>query len=99
MHFADNIHYYERHFELSDFILKNGISDEQYSMILEKPLFTIEDGMILTDTGNNFIDEVNMLSDSGTANLSDYKKILMKYLNVENVKNSYHKDYAEQESE
>jgi thymidylate synthase len=94
MHFADNIHYYERHFELADSILENGVSDKQYSMILKKPLFYIDDSeMVLTEIGKDYIDEVSSLSDS--AKNIDYQKILTKYLNVEN---SNHKNYAEQES-
>jgi thymidylate synthase len=94
MHFADNIHYYERHFELADSILENGVSNKQYSMILKKPLFYINDSdIVLTEIGKDYIDEVSNLSDS--AKNIDYQKILTKYLNVEN---SNHKNYAEQES-
>jgi thymidylate synthase len=99
MHFADNIHYYERHFELSDFILENGISDKQYNMILTKPLFYIDDfKFVLSEIGKDYIDEVNNLSESGTANLIDYREVLSKYLNVTtNEESTNNKDNARAE--
>ena len=52
-HCADNIHFYERHFDMSSKIISE--SDEQgknYTMNIENPLFNLtKDNMILTEYG------------------------------------------------
>ena len=95
-HFADNIHYYERHFELSEQILTNGISDNQYTMNIEQPLFTLEDnGIKYTEAGLSFISVVDSFSEHENAKSKTYLEILSKYLNVKNA-STVNQDNTEQ---
>jgi hypothetical protein len=95
-HFADNIHYYERHFELSEQILTNGLSDNQYTMNIEQPLFTLEDnGIKYTEAGLSFISEVDAMSENENAKGKNYLEILSKYLNVKNA-STVNQDNTEQ---
>jgi thymidylate synthase len=85
-HFADNIHFYEHHFELADNIKHNGQADTQYEMHLLKPFFFyIEKDNKLIPTvslaGSQYIDRVNELVDA-EAKQSDYEKLLSDYLNI-----------------
>lgn len=83
-HSADNIHFYERHFEMADKI-KNEVAGETFQMNIQKPLFNIENGsMLLTEYGSSFIDAVN----DGVKNKSDqtyYNNLLVSYLNITNI--------------
>lgn len=77
-HCADNIHFYERHFELADKIE----SETNFTINISEPLFTINNGnMLISDYGNKFIKEVNtsFISDNTQIN---YNKILSEYLNI-----------------
>jgi thymidylate synthase len=95
-HFADNIHYYERHFELSEQILTNGLSDNQYNMDIKYPLFTLEDnGIKYTEAGLSFISEVDAMSENENAKGKNYLEILSKYLNVKNA-STINQDNTEQ---
>ena len=95
-HFADNIHYYERHFELSEQILTNGLSDNQYTMNIEQPLFTLEDnGIKYTEAGLSFISVVDSFSEHENAKSKTYLEILSKYLNVKNA-STVNQDNTEQ---
>jgi thymidylate synthase len=95
-HFADNIHYYERHFELSEQILANGLSDNQYTMNIKQPLFTLEDnGIKYTEAGLSFISVVDSFSEHENAKSKTYLEILSKYLNVKNA-STVNQDNTEQ---
>lgn len=84
-HCADNIHFYERHFELAEKISNETVNEFDHTMNIEKPLFEINNGsMLLTDHGNKFIEEVN----NGALNSEKqtyYNNILVSYLNIKNV--------------
>jgi thymidylate synthase len=56
-HSADNSHFYERHFDLADRIMKEDISNnEEYEMNIPEPMFTVNpEGMELTNSGETFI--------------------------------------------
>ncbi len=83
-HFADNIHYYERHFELADKIknidpitLQDNGSD---TLILKKPLFDYINGAVsLTDDGVEFITRID---ETEGAKGIDYKNILSDYFTI-----------------
>jgi len=83
-HFADNIHYYERHFELADKIknidpttLQDNGSD---TLILKKPLFDYINGAVsLTDDGVEFIERIDETEGSKEI---DYKNILSDYFTI-----------------
>lgn len=80
-HCADNIHFYERHFELADKILDEGRYEVDPTEVRVKyPLFKIEDGQcIITKDGDEYIKEVNALVES-EATQSQYKELLYKYV-------------------
>ena len=45
-HWADNIHFYERHFELAEKIVNEPLHEKQYSMNLLDPIFNIENAIL-----------------------------------------------------
>lgn len=86
-HFADNIHFYQHHFELADKIKSNGSAPIQYEMILKKPLFYYHqhtNGKLEQVTcvkGLDFIKSVNTLVESD-ASQDQYRELLSEYLNI-----------------
>ena len=86
-HCADNIHYYERHFELADKIKKEKNSST-YVMNLNKPLFYIDENgkSQLTIHGSNFIEDVNSAIGTDQFTQEYYYNIISKYLNTNIVK-------------
>lgn len=86
-HFADNIHFYQHHFELADKIKSNGSAPIQYEMILKKPLFYYHqhtNGKLEQVTcvkGLDFIKSVNALVESD-ASQDQYRELLSEYLNI-----------------
>lgn len=80
-HCADNIHFYERHFDLADKIETETDSDN-FKMLIHNPLFELNRGnMLVTEYGNNLIKEINeaVVHES---NQSIYNNILTKHLNI-----------------
>ena len=67
-HHADNIHFYEQHFELADKILSEPEGKNTYIMDIQAPFFTLEAGqMQLTRLGKDFMSTVDkMIKDSTT---------------------------------
>ena len=62
-HCADNIHFYERHFEIADQISQEDLKDPVYFM-LKETLFNCKDGQyILLPAGQQFINDVQELVD------------------------------------
>ncbi len=84
-HFADNIHFYERHYELAEKIVHEPLHENQYAMELKEPLFIVEKGnMLITDHGINMINNIN----EGIAIDADrdyYNNVLAEYLNINRV--------------
>jgi len=85
-HFADNLHYYERHFELADQIKdedEDTLAANESLFLLRKPFLDYDgDSVSLTDDAVNFINEVDgSIKEDGTtdATKEDYKAILDKY--------------------
>ena len=83
-HYADNLHYYERHFELADQIKEEKPDPKDESLFLLRRPFIDYDGetVSLTDDAVNFINEVDgSIKEDGTtdATKEDYKAILDKY--------------------
>lgn len=85
-HFADNLHFYERHFELADTIV-NGDKYNNYSLKLKYPFFEFKNGKIVkTNAAEEFINLVDRLTYkvNGKASLNalsqeDFKEILEDY--------------------
>jgi len=81
-HYADNIHFYERHFDLAETIVNEPLHPKQYSMKITKPIFNIEDGiMLLTEHGINMIHNINE-GVNKNADKDYYSNILCDYLNI-----------------
>lgn len=84
-HCADNIHFYEKHFELADMIKNEANVDSSFSINIEKPLFNIYDNnMVLTEYGTTFIEEVNN-GVKNTEKQNYYYNTILKYLNIKNI--------------
>lgn len=82
-HFADNIHFYEQHFELADKIKINGAEDTQYEMQIENSLIEYKNGVIqLTREGIEFFLTVNNTVKNPDSKQRDYQSILSDYLNI-----------------
>lgn len=83
-HYADNLHFYERHFKLADEIKVEKINPDEESLFLLKEPFIGYDGdkVFLTDAAIQFVQEIDKSIDSdGTTSLTkdDYRTILDKY--------------------
>jgi len=84
-HWADNIHFYERHFELAEKIVNEPLHEKQYNMELLEPVFNIENGvMSLTPHG---ISMINSINDAINKELpkDEYINILLTYLNIQEL--------------
>lgn len=80
-HHVDNIHFYERHFELAEQVKKNGIGNE-YKMVLKKPMISYKNGDVsLTDSGLEFISRIesSMKREKASGETENYKSILQDY--------------------
>mgnify|MGYP006092341315 CR=1 FL=1 len=88
-HFADNIHFYERHFELADQIKNEKPLPEDSSTFMLKEPFIDYDGetVFLTENANQFIKEIDDTIDTdGKTTLvtkETYKEILGKYFAID----------------
>jgi thymidylate synthase len=81
-HCADNIHFYERHFDLADNILNDTEDSNEYTMNIEKPLFLLRyNNMLLTEHGSNLLSEVDATIGKPNAK-EQYNTILRDYLNI-----------------
>jgi len=81
-HYADNIHFYERHFELANKIEDLDLTEaEETYLILKKPLvdYTKKDGVFLTDEGIEFTKRMDQTQ--GAKGIS-YKNILKDYFTI-----------------
>ncbi len=82
-HYADNVHFYERHFELANEIkAENPAANPESSLLLRNP-FLDYDGknVFLTDKAKAFIKEVDdtIEEGQGKGTKQDYKTIIDKY--------------------
>ena len=80
-HFADNIHFYERHFKLAEEIKETGVGTD-YKMILSKQFIDYKNGEIfLTEFAREFLDRVGQAANReiATGEIEDYKMILNDY--------------------
>jgi len=82
-HFVDNIHFYERHFDLASEIVENGVGND-YSLVLKKPMLEYENNTLsLTDTGIEFLQRVdNAMVAEKRGEQVDYKLILNDYFQI-----------------
>lgn len=82
-HFADNLHFYERHFALADSIKIEKIDAEDEHQFILNEKFIDYDGekVFLTETGHAYCREIyeTIGEDGSTLEQKDYKNILAKY--------------------
>jgi thymidylate synthase len=84
-HYSDNIHFYQRHYELAEKIVMDHPHVNQYNMNLITPLFNIENGnIIITDHGIKMINNINEAVNNNK-DKHEYYKILCEYLNINKV--------------
>ena len=83
-HYADNMHFYERHFELANNIIDQGVGT-QYNFVLNKKMIDIVDGKYsLTEIGQSFIDQCNDIVGDKEKHLvkRNYQDLLGKFFNL-----------------
>ena len=81
-HYADNLHFYERHFDLASEIRFEEVKPEnEFTFILKEPFLGYDgDKVFLTDTAVTFIKEIDeSINDAEIGTKEDYKAILDKY--------------------
>lgn len=81
-HYADNLHFYERHFDLASEIRFEEIKPaEEFTFILKEPFLGYDgEKVFLTDTAITFIKEIDdSIDDAEIGTKEDYKAILDKY--------------------
>jgi len=83
-HCADNIHYYERHFETAQAILDEG-PKTPLRFYSHKPLFALTRGiMVPTTTGHAFMEDVvNLLNSGEKITQESSKEIISKYFYIQ----------------
>lgn len=78
-HYADNLHYYERHFEMADLILAEE-EDQEDRFILKKPFIDYKNGAVsLSDVGREFCNRIDSTIGQKDVN---YKNILKDYFEI-----------------
>ena len=86
-HYADNLHFYERHFELADQIKLEQIDPKAESFFLLKEPFLDYDGekVFLTERAHQYCRDIyeSIGEDHSTLEQSDYKAILDKYFVID----------------
>ncbi len=81
-HYADNLHFYERHFELADQIKSESIDITKESTFMLKQPFLEYDGknVTLSNIAQTFVNEIDAsVDDDSITTKQDYKDILDKY--------------------
>lgn len=81
-HYADNLHFYERHFDLASEIRFEEITPaNEFTFILKEPFLGYDgEKVFLTDTAISFIKEIDdSIDDAEIGTKEDYKAILDKY--------------------
>lgn len=81
-HYADNLHFYERHFDLASEIRFEEITPaDEFTFILKEPFLGYDgEKVFLTDTAITFIKEIDdSIDDAEIGTKEDYKAILDKY--------------------
>ena len=85
-HYADNMHFYERHFELANDIIDNGVG-ANYTFVLKEKMIDIVDGKCkLTAIGQSFIDQCNEIADDQEGKhlvKKNYQDLLSKFFDLD----------------
>ena len=79
-HYADNLHFYERHFELADKIMAEDSDDTQRLELKQKFIDYSKDGNVfLTDSALDFL---SIMDHAKGRSEIDYKDVLSKYFTI-----------------
>ena len=79
-HYADNIHFYERHYDIVDLIIEEDVEDVENNLILKEPLLDYENGTVcLSQKGIEFLTRMDQTQ--GAKDI-DYKNILSDYFTL-----------------
>ena len=84
-HSADNIHFYERHFELAQQIKTNRMSSEGHTFELKDKFidYSVSEGVKLTNTAKEFIARIDdMVVHEPLSKRNDYKNVLEDYFKI-----------------
>jgi hypothetical protein len=82
-HCADNIHYYERHFELAEKIMSEETRDP-YWFHLRAPLFNLNNGIMLPSVeGLKFMESLSNLMKQETITQEESKELLQTYFYIQ----------------
>jgi thymidylate synthase len=78
-HFSDNMHFYERHFDLADAIVEKGVGTHYTFVLKEKMIDIVDDKFSLTSRGKAFIDQCDKITKDrhGAYLIKDNYKILL----------------------
>lgn len=84
-HFADNIHYYERHFNIAEQILAENPTRLPYWFHLREPLFNLNSGnLVVTSAGSNFMADVShLINTQDKISQEEAKETLKKYFFIQ----------------
>ena len=90
-HSSDNSHFYERHFDLANRIMKEDTRDnEEYEMNITEPMFTVNpEGMELTSSGTKFIKMLEDFDPKGEDSLF-YLRLLAPFLGIKRYEAEEH---------
>jgi len=79
-HFADNLHFYERHYDIVNKIIAEDVENTNNNLILKEPLIDYENGSVfLTEAGIEFTTRIDQTQ--GAKDI-DYKNILSDYFTL-----------------
>lgn len=83
-HYADNVHYYERHFDLADQIKAEELDpNKESALMLKEPMLDYDgENVFLTDFAKSFVKDIDdSITPEGEAGATkeDYKAIIDKY--------------------
>jgi thymidylate synthase len=85
-HFADNMHFYERHFKLAEEIISNGTGND-YKFTLNKKMIDIVDGKFtVTDHGQSYVNQCDAITADRQGeylNKENYKALLGDFFDMD----------------
>lgn len=80
-HFTDNLHFYERHFELAEQIKANGKAADHLLILKDQFLNITPLGVNLTQLGQQFINDVDQLIEQETTQ-QDWQNLISNYFKL-----------------
>lgn len=84
-HFADNMHFYERHFDLAEDIISNGIGNNYKFTLNEKMIDIVNGKFTVTDYGQAYVDRCDAITadrQGDYLNKENYKTLLGEFFDL-----------------